>query len=627
MKKRALAAAILAAVAGHSHAFKIDAGSDWSVRWDNSFKYNLMMRQSGQDKDVYESGGGTQPITGTPDLSFDKGEIVSNRVDWLSELDVVWDDTFGFRVSAAAWYDHAYSNTMNQPTSGPYDVTLGWSNPSAAVGELSDTAEKYHYKGGELLDAFVFWNWEAGDVTGNLRAGRHSIYWGQSLLLTGAVNSAGGAMNAINLSKAITVPGTEAKELFMPTNKISTVMQLTDNLTVSAYYSLEWANYRLPEGTTYFSMADTLTEDTEAYHLRPGLALETLNDEHPDEGEWGVNFSYYFEDLGLEASLYYLNFHSKTQDGLVGVADSRALGLSPNPILALAALDGVNTTPTAAAPATAYIGNAKWLYKEDNDLFGLSLSKRIGDISFGLDLSYRKDVPLRQEYTLALAGRTPAGGSLGFAYPNTDITVSAMSEALSGGALAGMTGVSWSTVLGSPAFGLGPSFDFAAADEGNYTAPTGDTLHLVINAMGTFGSNGFWDGGSYIVEASFSMLEDINSEYSEFLAQGIGSELTVNKGRVASHVAAVFRPTWYQVFPGTDMTVPMTLSYGIDGHSPITSGGDEEIGSFSIGAEFDIKQKWSLRLMYNAFFGPKPNGVSGNLKDRDNIALTIKRTF
>ena len=102
----------------------------------------------------------------------------------------------------------------------------------------------------------------------------------------------------------------------------------------------------------------------------------------------------------------------------------------------------------------------------------------------------------------------------------------------------------------------------------------------------------------------------------------------IEEGRVISQIAAVFKPTWYQVFPGWDLSVPMSVSYTIDGEKAAYSyGGDEEGGNGSIGVEFDIEQKWLVSAKYNAFFGPAQAGIGGLLKDRDNISLTVKMTF
>lgn len=547
-KKMALAVASLAAISAEVGAFQFTTGDDWDIRWDNQFKGNLVVRVAEQDDDV-TSKGATQFLAADPDLSFEDGDIVSARLDLLSELDIIWRETFGFRASAAAWYDQAYADDMNQPDS----IAAHWSNPSVDVGELTDEAEDLHFRGGELLDAFFFFNFDMGEAAASIRAGRHTIYWGQSLLLTGAVHSAGGSMNSVDAAKGFSVPGSEAKELFRPNNKISTVAQLTDNLTFSGYYSLEWEPYRLSVGTTYFSPADGLTQDTEVVHVAPGTGLTVNKDEHPKDGEWGANFAYYFEKSGLEMSAYYLNYHSKIQDGLIGV---------------------VGTPPTQINALQTSIGNAKWVYKEDVDLYGLSFAKQIGDVSYGMDITYRKEAPLRLSLAAAL---------------------------------------------------LQSGIDFAAVDESNYDDffTTGDTYHVVVNALGLLNDNGIWEGGSYIVEATFSMLDDITSR-EDLVSKGV---VNLSEGRITTHLAINFNPVWYQVFPGTDLTLKTSVGMGIDGNSPIGFGGDEEVGNGGVGVELNVDQKWTAELRYNFFFGPSSNGVAGLWKDRDNVSLTLKRTF
>jgi hypothetical protein len=139
------------------------------------------------------------------------------------------------------------------------------------VGEYNHEAEDLHYAGGELLDAFAFANVDIGETTSlGIRAGRHTIYWGQGLLTNGAIHGIGGAMAPIDFTKALSVPGSEAKELFMPTGKISSVLQLGANLTLNAYYSYEFQAYRMPEDGTYWSPVEGLTENSEFLTLLPG---------------------------------------------------------------------------------------------------------------------------------------------------------------------------------------------------------------------------------------------------------------------------------------------------------------------------------------------------------------------
>ncbi len=149
----------------------------------------------------------------------------------------------------------------------------------------------------------------------------------------------------------------------------------------------------------------------------------------------------------------------------------------------------------------------------------------------------------------------------------------------------------------------------------------GDIWTVVFNGVGLLQDNGFWEGGSYIFEFTAAMLSDC-TDHCQLL------DVRVKEDDVFSTIGLVFRPQWYQVFPGTDLTIPMSLSYALTKEkSPFTFGGDQERGSASIGAELLVNQQYTVGLRYNAFFGPVNAGIGGLLKDRDNVSFTIKRTF
>jgi hypothetical protein len=562
MNKKRLTILLLAAISAQANAFRFNTDGDFKIRWDNSFKFNAMSRVAKQDKDVYTVQGASSDrsngwfIADDSDLSVDRGGagLVSTRLDVLSEMDIVWKQNFGLRVSGSAWYDPQYDDDNNDH---PSNRRLTWASPSTPVGEYNHEAEDLHYAGGELLDAFAFANVDIGENTSlGIRAGRHTIYWGQALLANGAVHGIGGAMAPIDFTKALSVPGSEAKELFMPTGKISSVLQLGPNLTLNAYYSYEFQAYRMPEDGTYWSPVEGLTENSEFLTLIPGETVRSgfkMRGYSEDTGDYGFNLQYYVEPWGLDASFVYINYTDKNLHGLVG-----GLGSSNTPSIDLDA--GVN-----------YLGEAKWVFKNDIELFGVALAKDIAGISVGVDIVYRKDTGLGPNLQAAL---------------------------------------------------LQPAAVFEDADSGNYPGAVGDTWHVNVSALHLLnGDWSLWDGGTALVEATFSMLDSCN-ENCQVL------DTRINEDRVISQIAAVFKPTWYQVRPGWDLSFPMTVSYTIDGEkSPINFGGDEEGGTASIGAQVDINQVWLATVAYNNRFGPVLAGTGGLLKDRDNISLTIKRTF
>jgi hypothetical protein len=630
MRRRTLAAAVASIVLAPSAiALQFDTGNpDLEVRWDNSFKYNMMMRVEGQDGDVINSK--SPALFDDADLGFDKG-IVSNRADLLTELDLVWKQKLGFRVSGSGWYDHAYGQDNDHPgvnkrflRNGNYTDT--WGSLSVAPGEYTDKAEDQAYKGAELLDAFVFANFDVGDMEASVRAGRHTLYWGQSLFVGGAVNGIAGSMAPIDLAKGLGVPGSEAKELFMPTNKFSTSLQVNSSLSLLGYYSFEFKPTRYPAPGTYLALSEVSTDNAEFATLVPGqvdpvtgalvaprAGLVQKGSEKPEEGEWGIGLQYVFEESGLELGVYYLNYHDKYPQGITGVIDygqfvSSSIYSQNQAFVPLIPL----FWPQGAAPYNRYedlvgggypaqgVGRFKWTYREDNDLFGISLGKEIAGISVGMDLVYRKDVAINfgTAALLNVENYATLGGPA---------LVTNAQAAIDAGL----------TALGA---NLSVPFDFDAADESNYPGPTGDTWHIVINGLGFLNPNAWWDGGSYAAEVTFSALHKL----------GDNPHLVhpdIREDRVLSTVAFSFTPQWYQVLPSLDLKVPFTVSYGIDGQTPISSGGNEGIGSGSIGLAFDYEQVWAADLKYNFYFGSQDNGPIGNLKDRDNVSFTVKRTF
>jgi hypothetical protein len=572
MMKKLLAVSILATAAAASmqaQAFKFDTQDDWDIRWDNALKGNLMTRVQDQDPSVYDPKRAvpTQAaqLADDADYSVTQGHFVSQRADLLSELDVIWKDELGFRVSGAGWYDFAYDNS-NYPNSGPtkgfssaYDT---WGSLTVQPGDYTDKAKDLHYRGGELLDAFVFANFDVGDASANVRVGRHTLYWGQSLLSVGAIHGFAGSMAALDLAKGLGTPGSEAKELFMPNNKISSVVQFTDKLTLNGFYALEFVPLRWPEGGTYFSLNEGLTENSEfltAYAGNgntPRQGFMANDYKSKDSGDWGLNLQYLIESWDLATSFIYMNNTDRLTSGLYST-----LG------------DVTQAEKNLAAETNAVLlGHYGWVYKDDIDTFGISLSKEMFDISWGADFVYRNNNALNPDLTATLTAFYPNAGYV---------------------------------------------------DPGSkYPGPTGDTAHIVLNAFGLLGPDwGLWDGGQYIVELTFSDL----LHFGQFEEK---ANPFIKEDKICANISGVFKPTWYQVRSGWDLSTPVSINYTASGkQAPNSAGGNEKVGNGSLGVQVDIEQTWNIALAYNVYFGPQPNGTAAFIKDRDNIALTVKRTF
>lgn len=344
--------------AGTVAAVPIDLDNpDIEWRWDNTLRYNLGVRAQKQERALSRSA--TQQVGNN---MFDRGDVVANRVDLLSETDFIYKKKYGARVSAAAWYDDAYAGKKAKGLS-EYSAA-GF--PSAYPNEHYTGYVDRYYQGpsGEILDAFVFGGFDIGAVPVNIRVGRHSLYWGESLF--SFIHGVSYAQGPVDIRKATATPGTEAKELFLPLNQFSLQTQLADNLSLAGYYQFEWDPSRLPEGGTYFGTADFLFNGGTTLALAPnfGIPVRGNVDTPPNSGAFGLSARWRPEALDGTLGFYYREF-SDTLPNIVASFDATGV-------------------PTSVFNK----------YAEDVRLYGVSLSKQVGSLSVGAELVRRENTAL-----------------------------------------------------------------------------------------------------------------------------------------------------------------------------------------------------------------------------------------
>ena len=74
MKKKLLAISVLAAISSQASAFQFDTSDDWQIRWDNTFKANVMARVNKADDQVTQRAGGAW-LAAQPDRSVDRSGL------------------------------------------------------------------------------------------------------------------------------------------------------------------------------------------------------------------------------------------------------------------------------------------------------------------------------------------------------------------------------------------------------------------------------------------------------------------------------------------------------------------------------------------------------------------------
>lgn len=352
-----------------ANAFEIDSGnSDVKIRWDNTLKYSSAWRVNSFDSRV--AGG---PGTSIPNPNLDDGDrnfgrgLISNRLDLLSEMDLSYKN-FGARVSGAAWYDTVY-NQSNDNNSAATSNSLSVNND-----QFTKETRDLHGRKAEFLDSFVFGKFDVADTSLNVRAGRFTQLYGESLFFGG--NGIAVAQSSPDIIKLLSVPSSQFKEILRPTGQVALNWQLTPELTVGAYYQYEWRKARIPGAGSYFSFADFADAGGERViagaPLVPGGGAaaffrgEDLNAR--DSGQGGVQVRYNFGDV--EIGLYAAQFHDKFPQ----------FYFRPG-------AGGVD-------PQSGRIGDYALVYGQGIKTYGASFSTTIGETNVGGEISFRNNMPL-----------------------------------------------------------------------------------------------------------------------------------------------------------------------------------------------------------------------------------------
>ncbi|MGB0747646.1 MAG: DUF1302 domain-containing protein [Magnetospiraceae bacterium] len=372
----------LALFCGHAAiAGNIDVGND-KVRmyFDTTLKYSGAIRVGDQKDSVADMSLGPQMNTNDGDLNFDRG-LISNRIDALLEFGINYDGKYGLRLSGAGWYDTVYNQGNDNP--GAFV-----NSASAAYNDFTDATRNLHGRDMELLDAFVYGNFTPGDMRLNLKVGRFTQLYGESLFF--GSNGVAGAQTSLDLVKALSVPNSQFKEIMRPTGQISAQLQVTPDFSIGVYYQGEWRKHRLPGAGSYFSFADFVDEGGETLILGPGAVAHRGEDmDGRDSGQGGIQLKYAYDDY--EFGFYAAQFHDKAPQFYVR--------------------PGVNATGP-------YLGDYMQVFHEDIRVFGASVSTLIGDTNVAAEVSVRDNMSLvAPGNAVVLPGNTTADNNDNAAYP------------------------------------------------------------------------------------------------------------------------------------------------------------------------------------------------------------------
>lgn len=351
-----LAVAIAAALPDGAQAIEIETSVEGlKLNWNTTLKYSNAFRLKKQAPGLVGN-----PNLDDGDRNFNRG-LISNRTDVLTELDAVHGDG-GVRFSSAGWWDQIYNRRNDNPG-------LGTSNHLGAYNEFPSETRKLHGRKAELLDAFAFKRFETPGGTLSVRLGQHALLWGESLFF--GSNAIAGAQMPVDVSKLISVPGTQFKEVIRPVPQVSVQLNVSSDLSVGAYYQFRFEPNRFPAVGSYFSQADTGIDGGERI-LLPTYSAPRQPDMRPkNSGQGGLQLKLRAAETDL--GFYAVRFHQKSPQLVPWIGPV----IPPDPVIG------------PVGPVGYMLA-----YHQGTTAFGASASQTFGDVNLAAEASIRRNQDL-----------------------------------------------------------------------------------------------------------------------------------------------------------------------------------------------------------------------------------------
>ncbi|BCR26935.1 DUF1302 domain-containing protein [Aquipseudomonas alcaligenes] len=565
---------------GLAQAFQVRSG-DWTTSLDTTVSYGVSYRMEGQDdKLIARANGGSGSNSGLinsddGNLNFRKGDLFSEMVKVVSEMDLRYQERHGVFIRGRAFYDFELEDDSRRHR------------------EISDGGLDEAGSSIDLLDAFVYGSWTVGERDLNARLGRQVINWGEGLFYQNGI----GATNPVDIN-ALRAPGSEVKEAYMPTFMVYGSYELRDNLTLEGYWQpgKAWEASKIDPCGTYFSTLDPLGEDCEylsaaplqeqitgrvgealafdspaaaqawANSLAPGLVNDLLRGYIPttfipraqdidgdDSAQYGLALRWYVPELNdTELGFYYLRYNMQVP--MIGLTVGQPVVL---PV--------VGALPDASS--SRYYAE----YLEKRDLFGISFNTSIGGesifngLSLAGELSYRPDTPI----ALGLNEYLPTA------------------------------------LLNPDGLPVGTRLD-GYREKDMFQA----SLAAIYNFNGLLGS----DSAALFSELVASRVQGLESDvdYYEATSSAYGAQ-------------ASLQLTYTNVFNLVNLVPSVGYQYSINGVAPqLTNGLDEEAQSWSVGLDAIYQESLTVGAKYVGYSG---GGISNKRTDRDYLTFNVKYSF
>lgn len=599
---------------------------------DTTLSYGAMWRVQGRDKDNISDINADDG-----NRNFDTG-LVSEVYKATSDLSLKYDN-YGAFVRGTAYYDSQIMDKRNDY----YGTTGGVERPSQSFPDDDRFTQGTRHVAGrkaEVLDAYVFGNWDVGDMPLGAKVGRQVINWGEGVFYRGGVNT----VNPVDAAR-FHLPGSELKEVLVPMEALSFNLGLTDSLSMEAFYQWKWKETRLDPVGTYFSDTDLFADGGHtAYTTTANPDLLAIMGLHPlavaagaigngaygpnayvnaengtfkvanigkdlqadDSGQFGVAFRYMAEELNsTEFGFYFVNYHAKEPQIAIDLTGYNGVDM--------AGLAGFGPAgPGLATLDMASNAQARRRYVEDIRMYGFSFNTTVGDASVSGEIAYR---------------------------PNAPIAIAATDDLLSdllGQGVNGLTNIYDASVAGDAACAQVSGKQLCRSSIfDNYERA--ETYNTSLSTLYNFGPALSFDSVIGVAELASQHIRGSSLKYTAFdgsvrrftsaTDKAYEDERTTDSDQISRDsygYTLLLSGSWNDVYAGVKLSPYVVFQHDFKGNSDRTGNFIEGRKAHTLGVDASYLNSFEVGLQYTEYYGA---GRNNSTRDRDNVSLTAKYSF